>query len=239
MRLLCAGVLRTGLLWLAVPAAVLSAAGLTAGGESVRLARPLPSLVRVGDRVTVSGRLTRRPMGNPVAALEARGPGAPWHSLARDPVGSAGGFTLHWRVRRSPDAVLLSLRVAVLRRGVVLAATRPVQSAIGPAAVRCAPPVPPAVNIPVGDGWIVGGLYIRGGPFPGIDECASQAYTITAIDAGGQVAASQTVSGRRSYTLVVPAGTYTLKVRGGCGLGSSVTVRPAHQTAADTYCDVP
>ncbi|MGI8505879.1 MAG: hypothetical protein ACR2MK_03580 [Solirubrobacteraceae bacterium] len=71
------------------------------------------------------------------------------------------------------------------------------------------------MNIPVGDGWIVGGAYIRGGPYPGLDECESQTYTATATDTStGATAVTQTVAGGHSYTLVVPAGSYALGARG-------------------------
>jgi hypothetical protein len=117
-----------------------------------------------------------------------------------------------------------------------MAQTKPVQSAIGPAAQSCAQPPPPAVDIPVGDGWIVGGRYIEGGPFPGVYECDSEPYTVTATDANGVVQATQGVAGGASYTLVVPAGTYTLQsdfCRG------TATVTAGQQTQADTVCPVP
>ncbi len=50
--------------------------------------------------------------------------------------------------------------------------------------------------------------------------------------------ASQTVAGGHSYTLVVPAGTYTLETASGTCHGSA-TVQPAKQTVADTACYVP
>jgi hypothetical protein len=107
---------------------------------------------------------------------------------------------------------------------------------VGPAFVRCSAPVPPAINIPAGDGWIVGGLYDEGGPFPGIDECSSSGYTITATVADGTVAATQTVAGGHSYTLVVPAGKYTLNARFCRG---QATVTAGRQTAANTICAFP
>jgi hypothetical protein len=111
-----------------------------------------------------------------------------------------------------------------------------VQSAIGPAPVLCAPPTPPAVNIPAGDGWIVGGRYTIGGPFPGIDVCDGDQYTVTATDANGVVQATQTVAGGQSYTLVVPAGQYTLDSDFCRGMA---TVTAGRQTQADTTCAVP
>jgi hypothetical protein len=117
-----------------------------------------------------------------------------------------------------------------------LAVTSRSQTFVGSAAVYCKPPVPPAVNIPPSDGWIVGGLYEQGGPFPGILECSGAAYTVTAVNSSGTVRASQSVARRHSYTLVVPAGHYTL-TSGGCR--GTATVRAGRQTKADTYCDLP
>jgi hypothetical protein len=128
------------------------------------------------------------------------------------------------------------LRVTARRAGKLLAATAPAQTAIGPAAVYCKPPAPPAVNIPAGDGWIVGGLYIEGGPFPGIYECSSQAYTVLAKNSSGAAAAHENVPGGHSYTLVVPAGNYTLQSNFCRG---SATVTAAKRTRANTYCYVP
>jgi len=93
------------------------------------------------------------------------------------------------------------------------------------------------VNIPVGDGWIVGGAYGIGGAFPGIDECLQQQYTVTATDANGKVQATQTVAAGHSYTLApLPAGTYTL--RAGACMGTA-TVAAGKQTAADADCLYP
>jgi hypothetical protein len=93
------------------------------------------------------------------------------------------------------------------------------------------------VNIPAGDGWIVGGAYGIGGAFPGIDECLQQQYTVTATDANGKVQASQTVAGGHSYTLApLPAGEYTL--RAGACMGTA-TVVAGKQTAANADCLYP
>ncbi|MHB8692338.1 MAG: hypothetical protein ACYDHH_13940 [Solirubrobacteraceae bacterium] len=211
---------------------------------ALALAQPLPSLVRVGQRLAVSGRAAGAPAGT-TAELEYRGVQgqAPqsWTVLAKASVGRHGAFKLSWLVRRPTPLPLVLLRVAAVRRGRVLAASKPAQTAIGSAQVRCAAPVPPAVNIPVGDGWIEGGLYIRGGAFPGVDQCASQSYTVTATNtATGAVAATQTVAGGHSYTLVVPAGTYALTTSdGGCPGSSTATVTAAKGTTADSFCNVP
>ena len=92
------------------------------------------------------------------------------------------------------------------------------------------------MNVPVGDGWITGGLYGEGGPYPGFDECSSEPYTETATDGSGMVVSSQNVAARHSYTLVVPAGSYALK-SGGCR--GMATVKAGRETKANTYCLYP
>jgi hypothetical protein len=209
---------------------------------AITLAKPLPALVRLQQTVVVSGRV--RPSVNAaVAALEYRPPpGAgrqTWTFLATASIGKNGAFSLRWKVKQL-KSVPISLRVVAVRDVRTLAATAPVQSAIGPAAVPCAAPVPPAVNIPVGAGWIEGGLIIQGGAFPGVYECESQPYTITATNTTtGAVAARMNVAGGHSYTLVVPAGTYTLSATAGCPGRGTATVTAAMGTTANTYCDVP
>lgn len=236
----------------AVLAAVLIAAldgpGATAGerlapspGLHLRLdPGALPTSPRVGDVVHISGHV--RYGGRSVAVLQGRPgtarPGA-WQVLARRALKRGGGhFALRWRVPASLSFKPWSMRLAVLVRGRAAAFTIPVQGIVGPATHRCAAPVPPAVNIPVGSGWVVGGAYIVGGPYPGVDQCFGQAYTVTAVNAAGAVVATQTVAGGRSYTLVLPAGTYTLSA-GSCATHAAVTVAPARQTQADVVCDVP
>ena len=149
---------------------------------------------------------------------------------------------LRWRVPKKLAVGPLSLRLALVwppapppRR--ILRATPPVQSAVGPAPVYCAPPPPIMQDIPAGDGWITGGDYIEGGPYPGVYECVSQPYTVSALDGSGAVVASQRVAGGHSFALVVPAGTY--KLRGSsCGFGSA-TVTAGRGTHADVVCPVP
>jgi hypothetical protein len=93
------------------------------------------------------------------------------------------------------------------------------------------------VNIPVGDGWIEGGVYIEGGPFPGIYECEGQPYRIDAETSSGTVVASQQVAAGHSYTLApVPAGSYKLRANGCFG---SATVIAGKGTTANTNCLVP
>jgi hypothetical protein len=189
--------------------------------------------------MTVMGTVThRRPHAR--AALELRralGTPSRWTIVARAAVEKTGAFTLRWHVPKSEDPGPVRFRVVALTGSHrIFAATAGSESAIGQAAVPCAAATPPAVAIGVGEGWIAGGRITQGGPFPGIDACDPQQYTVTATGSGGQVAATQTVAGGQSYTLVVPAGTYTLTsdfCRG------TATVTAGEQTTANTYCDVP
>jgi hypothetical protein len=123
-----------------------------------------------------------------------------------------------------------------LHGGHVIAGTPSYETAIGPQRVYCAPPVPPATMIPVGDGWIVGGAIGEGGPFPGIYACLGDPYTVTATNSSGRVAATQHVAALHSYTLVVPAGSYTLQA-GPCR--GTAKVRAGRQTTANSYCYFP
>jgi hypothetical protein len=216
--------------------AFIALAASAASSPKIAVSRPLPALVRIGQTVTVKGRV-RHARSNASLALQGRGADATWTAVATARASRRGRFSIHWTVPSSERIGPLSLRVAELSRDRVIARTGATQSAVGPAPVYCTAPVPPAVDIPVGDGWIVGGLYLEGGAFPGILQCEQQAYTIRALTSTGTVAASMQVAGGHSYTLVVPAGSYTLRAST-CGFGSA-TVKPGKGTTANTYCPVP
>jgi hypothetical protein len=209
------------------------AAASTGPRPSITLSKPFPPIIRQSDTLVVAGRAhhAKHPAR---ALLEVER--ATWSTVATGRVDATGRFTITWQVPADENAGPVMLRISVRGRGRVLARTKAVQSAIGPAPLLCAPPAPPAVDIPVGDGWIVGGRYLAGGPFPGIYNCDSQDYTVTATDANGVDQATETVAGGQSYTLVVPAGTYSLQsdfCRG------TATVTAGQQTQADTVCPVP
>jgi len=201
---------------------------------SIRLARRIPDVVRIGDTLTIRGRVTHAPARSWIALQAERA--HPWTTIVRAHPTSGGRFVLRWHLGPSTRTGPLQFRVAVLTAGRALTATHPVTVGVGPAFVRCAALVPPAINIPAGDGWIVGGLYGEGGPFPGIDACSSSPYTVTATASDGTVAATQTIAGLHSYTLVVPAGTYTLSARFCRG---QATVTAGRQTKANTICAFP
>lgn len=200
---------------------------------SIAFSKPPPSVVRIGQSVLIRGRAHHVPVGN-IAVLEGKRRTG-WATLARRAVGRHGIVTIRWTVAKGTAIGPISLRLAVRGRGGVLVASTPAPSAIGSAYVPCSPPTPPS-RIPSGDGWITGGVYAEGGPFPGMDACFSQRYTIEALDSGGSVAARETVPGGRSYTLVLPAGSYTLRSDGCRG---RATVRNGQQTKADTFCLYP
>jgi hypothetical protein len=201
---------------------------------SIVLRAPLPSVVRIGERLTVAGRVRIPPRAAQVELQSTRT--TRWRRVTSASLHPRAAFNLRWRVPRDTTIGPLKLRLAVMRKGRLLAATSPAQSFVGSAAVYCKPAVPPAVDIPPGDGWIVGGVIIQGGAFPGVYECAGSPYTVTATNASDTVVASQTVAALHSYTLVVPEGSYML-ASGQCrGLA---TVTAGRQTEADTNCDFP
>jgi hypothetical protein len=216
--------------------ALATLAASAVGGPKIVLSSSMPGVIRIGQTVTIAGHLRHGDTADR-AVLQTRRPRHSWTTIARGHRLGNGRFTIGWKVPASEKTGPILLRVAALKDGRPIAHTRAKQAVVGPVPVYCAPPVPPAVDIPVGDGWIEGGLYLEGGPFPGILQCEQQAYTIEADTSSGAVVASQHVAGGHSYTLVVPAGTYTLR-SGGCGFGSA-TVTAGDGTTANTYCPVP
>jgi hypothetical protein len=155
---------------------------------------------------------------------------AGWHTLLT--VSLRGeNFTLHWHVRSRE----FQLRVALLSGPHRIAASAPASVLVGSAIVRCHPAATPT-NLPAGDGWIAGGVYLQGGPAPGIDQCQSTSSTVTATSLSGSVVASQKLAGGDGYALVVPAGTY--RVQDGECRGDA-TVIAGRRTVADTDCDFP
>jgi hypothetical protein len=181
-------------------------------------------------RGTIKGRIVELKKADGVA-LQTRG-GAGWMALALTRVDARHTFTLRWHIRlpRHP-APWITVRFAILHGRHVLAS---VLINLPRAPIPCQPAAKPH-DLASGDGWITGGLYEgAGGPPPGVPpDCSSVAYTVSAINASGQVVARQTVSAWHSYVFVVPAGSYTL--RDGVCRGSA-TVRAGQETRADTRC---
>jgi len=189
-----------------------------------------------GQLLVLKGRLNRAPGDRSEAQLEEQAGGA-WTRVARAAI-NGQRFTLRWTTP-AVSAAPVFIRVRVLRRGRVLATSIRSRLIIPTPPVLCAPPSPPPPYLPPGAGWIVGGAYIIGGPAPGIDACLSDAYTVTARYTGTEtVAATQAVAGGRSYTLVLPAGSYALAANG-CSTYQPVVVTAGTATHADVDCDVP
>jgi hypothetical protein len=241
--------------------AVLILAAPAAGEEPVRvhLAVALPNSGRVGSLVQVSGRVLGAPAGSRVAP-ERRSTGGRWDVIALTPI-SKGRFALSWAPKVGGR---VTLRLAVRHRRHELATTKTHHMTVldNPAPAPhttpeahptpethptperrewapeyCPEPQPPS-DVPAGDGWIVGGLYLSGGPAPGIFACQSGPYTITVTDATGATVATQQVPGRQSYTFILPAGSYTLKSESGCIAEPAVVIAGA-QTKANTICNIP
>jgi hypothetical protein len=143
---------------------------------------------------------------------------------------------LRWRVPKRPSA-LASVRVGAYKDQRLLLAGKPADLAIGPAFVPCTPPQIPKLLLPIGYGLVYGGVYIEGGPYPGVDQCNSQPYRVTATNSAGARTAGMDVAGGHSYWLALPAGNYTLTASS-CGTAMT-TVTAGQQTKADLVCAVP
>ncbi len=93
----------------------------------------------------------------------------------------------------------------------------------------------PSANTPLpsGDGAIVGGEYVPGGPAGAPEQCSPAAYTVVATDNTGAVVATQQVAGGHSYRFVLPVGGYTLTA-GQCIAGALVS--NGQVTHADIRC---
>jgi hypothetical protein len=184
--------------------------------------------VRLGQVVAVSGTVTHPPADARIQ-LQGRRTAA-WHVLLTVSV-RGDNFTLHWHVRASQ----FQLRAVLLSGRHQIATSAAASLLVGSAIVRCHPAPAPA-DLPAGDGWIKGGVYLQGGPAPGIDQCQSRSSSVTATSVSGSVVASQNLSGGDGYALVVPAGTYQLQ-DGECS--GKATVIAGQRTVADTDCDFP
>jgi hypothetical protein len=198
----------------------------------VHLVAKLPPVAHVGERVLTVGKENGAPRGS-TAELEGR-PGADgrWRVLARAPIRHEH-FKLSWRAASSD----VELRVLVVHRHAILARTPTRSVLVGPAPVYCKPAAVPTA-LPAGDGVIVGGTYISGGPAPGVYECRGDPYTVTLTNAAGVTVLTQQVGAGIGYALVVPVGSYVLSVSGG-GCTGQATVNAGKVTNADTVCDVP
>ena len=213
----------------ATGAAASPTSAITLGRIAGQRVRPgYGETVRLGQVVAVSG-TTTHPPAHARIQLQGRMTAA-WLALLT--VSFHGdNFTLHWHVR----AREFQLRAVLLSGRQRIAASAVASLLVGSAIVRCHPAAAPA-NLPAGDGWIEGGVYLEGAPAPGIDQCQSRFSTVTASSASGYVVASQNLAAGDGYALVVPAGTYQLQ-DGECS--GEATVIAGRRTVADTDCNFP
>ena len=225
-----------------IATAVICAVGAAAAGAqsigarpAITLTRPMPNPVRVGQVVTIGGQVRHVPSAPRVVLESKRAPRTRWVVVARTRQRRGGLFTLRWRIPSGAGWMLW--RVAVVYKARVLSATPAQQALVGQAPVYCKPPPPITQNIPAGDGWIVGGDYIEGGPAPGLYECESQAYTVVARTrparspraSRSRVSTATCWSSRPGTTASGPST---------CGFGSA-TVTSGRRTRADMVCPVP
>ena len=222
--------------------AVLALFATTAGAHSAAAAaRPpavhlnggVPTLLRAGERLTLSGRVLRVPRGARIV-LEVGGSSGGWRKVASARV-RRGSFKLGWT---PPAGATLTLRLTLRAHGRVLAYSSKLTLGVGPAPQYC-PQARAPTSVPAGDGWITGGLYDSGGPAPGIFDCQSGPYAIDAVDEAGESTATQEVAGQ-NYLFVLPAGSYELEAKeSSCFSEDPVTVLAGKGTAANTICDIP
>lgn len=204
-----------------------------AGVKLTRIAgqpvRPgVSEVVRLRQTVIVAGRVLGA-AGRLRVELQGRAIAA-WRTLTSTTV-HGGRFALRWHVHSYET----ELRAVLLRHGRPVARSAEASVLVGPAYVACRPAPSPA-SLPAGDGWISGGVYEVGGPDPGLDQCLSQASTVTATDANGDQVVSQPLAGGDGYALLLPAGTYELS-DGACR--GTATVVAGRRTVADTDCNFP
>jgi hypothetical protein len=215
----------------------------TASAGSARQPAPKPAKLSFsaltlslnGRRLTVTGRLSRVPAGASIQLQQHIS--GPWATVATARA-RRRSYALRWSIPASVRSVVF-VRVRVRTRTRVLGSTGAADVLLPRPPALCAAPISPPAFLPPGDGWITGGAYVVGGPAPGIDACSESPYTVTATATGASAPlASQTVAGGDSYTLVLPAGSYTLMAND-CSTFQPVTVTAGQQTKADVDCDVP
>jgi hypothetical protein len=187
--------------------------------------------------VSIHGQVTGVPARRAVR-LELRQSGTrPWQTLARATTTAGGRFTVNWHVLAAHPFGPIQLRIAAYKASRLLAASRPQSSAIGPAFVPCTPAQIPKLLLPIGYGLVSGGVYVEGGPYPGVDQCNSQPYRVTATNSAGTMTVGPDVAGGHGYWLSLPAGTYTFRASS-CATAMT-TVTAGQRTNVDLVCAVP
>jgi hypothetical protein len=224
-----------------VIALVLTIAGALALGSPAGAARAPRLRITVGpasqdgQRFTVSARVNLSLPGDR-AQLQER-TGRPWTVVAQARIVHRR-FTLRWTAPAVSSSTVF-VRIRLVHRSRVIATTPATPLLIPRPPVLCAPPSPSPPYLPPGDGWVTGGSYNVGGPAPGIDQCTGD-DTVTAVSVStGAVAATQAVAAGQSYTLVLPAGTYTLSNSECSYQKQTATVTAGKQTEVNTPFDVP
>lgn len=215
-----------------VVAAVLDLAAPAAGRATgrVRVTGSLPREASAQTPIEVTGRVVGAPAGSRVALQKRRARGK-WTTIVVVPI-RRGRFLLWWRPRARE---FVTLRLAVRHRGHDLASSATQQLLVGWAPKYCPEPSPP-VNVPPGDGWIVGGVYLSGGPAPGIFACYSGSTTVTVIDETGATVATEQLAGQQSYAFVLAPGRYTLEFDS-C-ISEPAVVSAGAPTKANTVCNI-
>jgi hypothetical protein len=188
-----------------------------------------PSFVR--EPVTVSD-LVQNPPPRATVALEqlmaTDEQPASWHVAVRSTLMDHGMFRLVWFPSR-PGPLTVRVVVRAGGRDVAVSAPRIVKVGQPPAYCNAAPGTPQ--NVPAGYGWLAGTLDSGA---PGSYRCPATTapYTIAVLDQAGNTVTTREIGARQSYALVVPQGSYTIKL-GGFACAGIVTVAAGQPSLAD------
>lgn len=218
----------------AVAIAVLCFSGAAAGRGGTFVSQPPIGQAIEGTPLVLHGHLRGAPRAATVL-LQGKQLEAGWHTLARASV-HGSSFAVTWHPRADPGSWMIRFAL-VGRHGSLITTGRVRQVLVGRAPVLCGEPTTPVLS--PGDGAIVGGVYIDGGPAPGVHECQAAATVVNVLDSGGAVVASQTVADDQSYAFQLPPGSYELRSAGSFGCTGQAVVKAGQVTHADTECPVP
>ncbi len=215
-------------------ACVTTALAATAAPPSVSLTRIAGQQLRPGYSEAVRLKQTVKifaavsnPPRNRHLELQGRLTGR-WQTL-RAVSFDSDRFSLRWHVRTRES----ELRAVLVSNGRVVAVSPTYPILVGSAIVPCRGPV---VNfmIPATDGLLEGGVYLMGGPAPGLDECQSDPSTLTITSP--TFTTTDDLSGGDGYAVGLPPGSYTL-TDGQCR--GTATITAGKTTHANTDCDFP
>jgi|GEM_PF-6988548 len=222
-----------GLAALAVITVTLAPAALAATHPAPVISEPVAGQAREGQPLVLHGHVRNAPRGAYVELQASAGAG--WRTLARVPL-RGGAFAITWHPRAGGLQRMIRFALAG-PRGRLLLAGRAQQELVGQAPVLCVEPATPVLA--PGEGAIIGGVYIDGGPAPGVHACSEGTGTVVEVlNSSGAVLASQTVSEKQSYVFQLPPGSYTLRTQANYCSGQAL-VKAGLLTHADTECAVP